>query len=184
MRIIFPTRAVPIPLGAISLLRDVDTPTLLRRGVLGLATLGIVGTGIELVFLRHWQNLTQLIAWPAILALGLALALLVRKPRPRGIQVARGIAGVVVLVAGLGIALHFYVNLNAGPLDRDYGPRWESMTSFDQWTAAITGDVGPAPMLAPGVLAEISLALLLASMRHPALRRADDMETVPSAAAA
>jgi hypothetical protein len=175
MRIIFPTRAVPTPLTLVSLLRDVDTTTLLRRGVLGLATLGIVGTGIELVFLRHWQNVLQVIAWPAIIALGLALTLLVRKPRPRGIKVARGIAAVVVLFAGLGISLHFYVNLNAGPLDRDYGPRWEQMTSFDQWTAAITGDVGPAPMLAPGVLAEISLALLLASMRHPALRKADDM---------
>jgi hypothetical protein len=159
------------------LLRNVDTTTLLRRGVLGLATLGIVGTGIELVFLRHWQNVLQVIAWPAILALGFALTLLVRKPRPRGIQVARGISAIVVLVAGLGISLHFYVNLNAGPLDRDYGPRWEQMTSFDQWTAAITGDVGPAPMLAPGVLAEISLALLLASIRHPALAKADDMES-------
>ncbi len=180
---IFPTRAVPVPIAAVALIRDLDTPTLLRRGVLALATLGIVGTGIELVFLRHWQNATQLIAWPAILALGLALLLFVRKPRRRGIQAARGIAGVVILLSGLGIALHFYVNLNAGPLDRDYGPRWEQMTSFDQWTAAITGDVGPAPMLAPGVLAEISLALLLASMRHPALRTAEDEQLAGAPAA-
>lgn len=170
-----PARAGPIPLIA-SAFQDMDTTTVLRRGVLSLAMLGIVGTSIELVFLRHWQNATQLIAWPAIIALVSALLLIVQKPTRKRIQGARAIAGVVVLIAGAGIALHFTVNLNAGLLDRDYGPRWEQMSSLDQWTAAIIGDVGPAPMLAPGVLAEISFALLLATVRHPASRPANGWE--------
>jgi hypothetical protein len=170
-----PVRAGPIPF-LVSAFQDTDTTKLLRGGVLGLAWLGIVGTSVELVFLRHWQNAIQVIAWPAIIALALALSLIVRRPTRRRVQAARGIALVVVLIAGLGIALHFWVNLNAGPLDRDYGPRWEQMSSLDQWTAAMIGDVGPAPMLAPGVLAEISLALLLATVRHPASRPAGGWE--------
>ena len=43
------------------------------------------------------------------------------------------------------------------------------MSSVAQWWEAITGGVGPAPVLAPGVLAEISLALLIATLRHPAM---------------
>jgi hypothetical protein len=44
----------------------IDTATLLRRGLLLLAAVGIAGTGVELVFLRHWSSLTQLIVWPAL----------------------------------------------------------------------------------------------------------------------
>jgi hypothetical protein len=43
------------------------------------------------------------------------------------------------------------------------------MSALEQLFAAVTGAVGPAPTLAPGVLAEISLALFLATVRHPAL---------------
>lgn len=170
---ILPARAGTLPLVAASALRDVDTTTLLRRGVLGLALLGIVGTAIELVFLRHWSGVTQLIVWPAITALGIGFLLLVRKPNRKRIQAACGIALVVVMVAGIGISLHVLENLGAGPLDRDYGPRWDQMSPVEQWTAAIIGDVGPSPTLAPGVLAEISFALLLATVRHPALRTVD-----------
>jgi hypothetical protein len=42
------------------------------------------------------------------------------------------------------------------------------MSVLDQWWTAVTSGVGPAPTLAPGALAEISLALILATVRHPA----------------
>jgi len=59
-------------------------------------------------------------------------------------------------------------NLTAGPLDRDYAATWSSMPAVEQWWLAMTGGVGPAPTLAPGALLEISLALALATIRHPA----------------
>jgi hypothetical protein len=142
--------------------------------VLGLALLGIVGTAVELVFLRHWGSEGQLIVWPAIIALTLAFVLVVKAPTRKRIRAARAIAVVVVLIAGIGMAFHVLENLKAGPLDRDYGPRWGQMSIVDQWTSAIIAEVGPAPTIAPGVLAEISLALLLVTLRHPATRTAND----------
>jgi hypothetical protein len=43
------------------------------------------------------------------------------------------------------------------------------MSDVQQLVAAVTGEVGPAPTLAPGALAQISFLLLLASVRHPVL---------------
>ena len=61
--------------------------------------------------------------------------------------------------------------LTAGPLDRNYAATWDAMSGFDQLVAAVTGAVGQGPTLAPGVPAEMSLALLLATIRHPGLVR-------------
>jgi hypothetical protein len=144
-----------------------DVPTRLRTGVLALAALGIAGTTLELVFLRHWTSLTQLVVWPGILALLGAFTMLVGRPTSSRVTGARAIAGAVLIVAAIGVALHVYGNLEAGPLDRDYATTWATMSSVEQWWLAITGGVGPAPVLAPGVLAEISLALLLATVAHP-----------------
>jgi hypothetical protein len=151
--------------------RALDTPSILRLGVLGLALLGIVGTTIELVFLHHWEGATQKIVWPAMIACVVALALIVWRPRPTTIWVARGLAVVVLAIAGLGILLHVHENLEAGPLDRHYADTWDTMGAADQWWAAITNEVGPAPTLAPGALAEISFALLLATIRLPVTDR-------------
>lgn len=146
-----------------------DTTTLLRRGVLGLAILGIAGTGVELVFLRHWTSALRLLVWPTLLALCLGAWLLARGPSGPVVRRVRWMALGVVLVAGLGMALHVHANLGAGPLSEAYGARWASMPAIQQWFLATTGGVGPAPTLAPGALAEIALGLLLATVRHPAL---------------
>jgi hypothetical protein len=146
-----------------------DTPTLLRRGVLALAWLGLVGTTTELVFLRHWRSATQLVVWPFVVFLSVAAFLVSLRPSARSIVAVRWLAVAVVVASIVGIGLHVIENLDAGPLDRNYASIWSSMTPFDQWWAAITGGVGPAPVLAPGALAEISLALLLATVRHPLL---------------
>jgi hypothetical protein len=44
------------------------------------------------------------------------------------------------------------------------------MSEGARWWAALSKTVGPAPPIAPGVLAQASLALLLSTIRHPALR--------------
>lgn len=154
-----------------------DTPGLLRLGVLGLAILGIGGTTIELVFLGHWNGLTQQIVWPGVLALtvafGLVAATVAGREIPRAIAIARILALAVMAIALLGIWFHVKENLGAGPLDRHYADTWDSLGPLTQWWLAVTGQVGPAPTLAPGALLEIALAILLATIRLPAtaLRR-------------
>ena len=154
--------------------REHDTATLLRRGLLGLAALGIAGTTVELIFLRHWSSTTQLIVWSGVLALLAALAVLVRDPAARTVRAARILSMVVVVIAVLGVGLHVLGNLDAGPLDRKYAATWYGLGAIQQWWLAITGGVGPAPVLAPGALAEIALCVLLATLRHPALGPARD----------
>ena len=163
------------------MIRDQDTATLLRRGVLALAALGLAGTAVELIFLRHWSSAISAIVWPALAALAVAFALLVlmRGATRRGVHAARILAGIVVLIAGLGIYFHVAQNLAAGPRDRHTAATWSEKSLLEQWWLAIDGRVGEAPTLAPGALAEISLALLLATVRHPALST-----PVPSAAPA
>lgn len=148
---------------------DLDTPTLLRRGLLVLSTLGVAGLTLELVFLRHWSSATQLIVWPAIAAAGVGLAILARRPSSRRVMVVRAIAITVAVVGIIGVGIHVAENLTAGPLDRNYAATWDSLSPLAQWFLAITGFVGPAPTLAPGSVTEVALALGLATVRHPAL---------------
>jgi hypothetical protein len=160
--------------------RAADTSTLLRAGVLALVAFGIVGTTVELVFLRHWSTATESIVWPVLLALVAAFGALILRPSRRVVQVVRVVAVVAAAFALIGIGFHVVENLDAGSLDRLYAARWDTMPAIEQWFDAITGAVGPAPTLAPGVLAEMGLGLLLATVRHPALESAAARERLPA----
>ncbi len=95
------------------------------------------------------------------------------------------LAACLVALVGLGFQLN--ENLRAGPLDRDYADRWDSMSQIERRIAAGTGDVGPAPTLAPGALAQIGGLLLLASIGHPALKRKEalaEIDPIPVTGAA
>lgn len=147
-----------------------DTGEVLRLGLIGLAGLSAVGTGLELAALRHWNGAVQLIPW-AILAVVAALtALLAVRPTRVTLGAVRAGAVAVVLASGFGVVRHVWANYDSGPLDRVYGPRWDGMSEIDRWWTAASGGVGPAPTLAAGVLAQAALCLLLATYRHPAAR--------------
>lgn len=146
----------------------------LRFALLGLAALGLAGTAIELVLERHWDGAIQLIPWP-FLATGLAaLALLLAAPSRSTVLVARVLATALFVGAAVGIWRHVAANYDAGFLDFRYAERWPTMSGLDRWWHAATKTVGPAPVLAPGVLAQVGLCLLFATIRHPALRQERD----------
>ena len=142
----------------------------LRLGLLGLAAAGIVGTAIELATIRHWDSTEQLTPWfvLAIAAVGV-LAVAIRPTRAR-IRVVQVVSLATLAGAAFGVYEHISSNLESGPLDATYGPKWATMTAVSKWWAAASGGVGPSPTLAPAVLAQISLCLLLATLAHPALR--------------
>lgn len=145
---------------------------LLRRIMLLVALVTAAGTVVELALERHWDGIPQRIPW-AIAALvgGSALALALR-PGRASIALARFVAVVALGGSGLGIYKHIEENHAAGVLDYRYAATWEQLSPASQWWKAATKAVGPAPVLAPGILAQSAVLLAGATVRHPARKRA------------
>jgi hypothetical protein len=53
----------------------------------------------------------------------------------------------------------------------NYTATWPTTPEPIRWLLAATDTVGPTPTLAPASLAFVALALLFATLRHPALDR-------------
>ncbi|KUI24835.1 hypothetical protein AU196_14990 [Mycobacterium sp. IS-1742] len=145
----------------------------MRRALLGLTLAGILATAFELASERHWNGLEQFIPWFALTVLTVALVLACLRSGPAHL-LARALAVLVVCASIYGVVDHVAVNHNSGPLDQRYAETWEAMPVTEQWWLAITKAVGPAPTLAPGILAQTALLLLLASLLR--VRRPEDSE--------
>jgi hypothetical protein len=143
----------------------------LRRGLILLAVLGVVGTAAELAAERHWETAVQLIPWFTLGIIAVGVVLLLVRPRPATIWAVRVITIVVFASAAFGVFEHVNANFNAGPLDFRYSARWATMSTAARWRTAMTGGVGPSPPLAPAILAQAALCLGLATLSHPALSR-------------
>jgi hypothetical protein len=149
-------------------LRTGGTPpvVLVRRGLIALTVIGILATAFELATERHWNGWEQLIPWVALVALLTAVALLLI-PGGRGTTAARVLAVLVLGASVFGVLEHLLENVGSGRLDPRYAEIWESFSLFERGWYAITKTVGPAPPLAPGVLAQTALLLLLATICNP-----------------
>jgi hypothetical protein len=109
-----------------------------------------------LVIERHWGTPIRFIPWIALVALAWCVWRLWRGPTARELRAARVIAAASSAAAFVGIALHVNENYKAGPLDEHYSLIWESMSELERWWAA---------------LILVSLLVIVASQRHPALAR-------------
>jgi hypothetical protein len=147
------------------------TAALLRRCLLVLVGLSVAGTAVELAMLRHWKSPIQLVAWGALGLVALGAALLVLRPAPGTVRAVRLLAAAVAVGAAVGVATHVHENYEAGPLDYRYTATWAALPAAARWWAAASKTVGPAPPIAPAVLAQAALGLLFATARHPALAR-------------
>lgn len=147
-----------------------DDASVLRRSLVGLVVIATCGLTAELLVERHWGTPIRLVPWFALVALAYAALLLIRRPNAVAVRRARLLAGAVMIAAVVGVALHINENYVAGPLDQRYEQLWVGMTEIERWWAAFSKAVGPAPTFAPAALALVSLVLLVATQRHPALR--------------
>jgi hypothetical protein len=84
--------------------------------------------------------------------------------------VARVLALLVLAASIYGVITHIVVNYDAGALDQRYAETWDSLPVLQRWWYATTKTVGPAPTLAPGVLGQTALLLLLATLNGPSAR--------------
>jgi hypothetical protein len=139
-----------------------DTP--LRRMLLAIILLGIVGLIPELFLLKHTDSFTQWIPL-ASLFVGLVVTLAVWFAPGRGTFRAFQVVMVVFIVAGvLGLYLHFIGNI-AWLKERD--PEMKGMRLV--WKAL----AGATPTLAPGALTQLGMLGLLYAWQHPALGSGD-----------
>lgn len=147
-----------------------DDASVLRRSLVGLVLVAIVGLAAELLVERHWGTPVRLVPWFCLAALGYGALVLVRRPTAAAVRRARALAGVVMVAAAVGVALHINENYIAGPLDQRYELLWEGMSEAERWWSAFSKAVGPAPTFAPAALVLVALVLLVATQRHPVLR--------------
>lgn len=137
----------------------------IRRILLVTLVLGLVGTGIELLLLEHFEQ------WRQMIPLGLiACALLVlawhgvqRRPWPvRALQVLM----IIFAIAGVtGLTLHYKGNVE---FELEMYPTRSGLALFRK------AMMGATPALAPGSMLQIALIGLAYSYRHPHLTSGDD----------
>jgi hypothetical protein len=161
--------------------REPEPAGTLRRSLLVLAGVATAGAAAELLMLRHWGGVEQLIPWAVLGLMAAAIAVVACCPSRSRVRAVRVAASITLLSGVYGMVEHAVGNYDVAPLDADYGPRWSTMGELDRWWAAATGGVGPSPLLAPAVLTLIGLCLLFATVAHPALRGRDEPAGATSA---
>jgi hypothetical protein len=142
-----------------------QTEDRMRAALLGILALGMVGTGLELLLLKHTEEVWQLL--PIILiAIAIVLTALVAV-RP-GAGLLRGFVALMalfVLSGFIGVVQHFRGNV------RDAGESNPSLSGSALYREAV---MGTTPALAPGAMLQLGLIGLLFTFRHPVLRGTQD----------
>ena len=134
----------------------------LRRFVLALFTIGIVGTSADLLLTGHFEDAWQ-IAPLAVLTLS-ALTLLVHLARP-GRSILRfhqGVMGLFIVSGLVGTFLHYKANIE---FELEMYP---GLAGLELWWKAVQG--ASPPSLAPGAMIALGLLGLIYAYRHPALQ--------------
>jgi hypothetical protein len=146
--------------------RDRDLGLLVRQGLVALTAVGILAAAFELYGERHWNGAEQLVPWVALAVLA-AATVLVLLPGTGATAVARVLALIVLGASAYGVIDHILVNYGSGALDQQFADTWDTLPVLTRWWYAATRHVGPAPTLAPGVLGQTAVLLLLATVGGP-----------------
>ncbi len=138
---------------------------LLRKALLVIVVIGLVGTGVELLLLEHFDGWEQ---WIPLALFGAALLVLgwygVGGGGP-SVLVLRGVMGLFVVIGVVGIVLHYRGNVE---FELEMEPMLRGMALFKAAT------MGATPALAPGAMVQIGLIGLAWTWRHPVLRAGGD----------
>ncbi len=138
-----------------------DDAVTLRRLVLVVLTIGIVGVGLELILLEHMEDNWQ---WVPIVLLAAALPVsiwLILSPGFANVRAYQVLMGLFVLSGFTGQWLHYQGNVE---FELEMYPSREGLELI--WEAL----GGAYPSLAPGTMTLIGLLGMVACLRHPALK--------------
>ena len=140
-----------------------DSLALFRRLLLAVLTLGLCGTGAELVAFDHFEDVWQAVPI-ALIALALAIVFWNVVSPGRGSVFGLQVVMCGLVAAGaLGMYLHFQGNLE---FQLEMDPSQSRWTLFSKVIHAKA-----PPSLAPGSMAQLGLLGLIWAYRHPAAAR-------------
>lgn len=142
---------------------EAPTAAALRRALLGILTVGVLGTLGELYLIGHFDQWWQVVP---VAALGLALPLIAIcwvAPRAVVLRTLQGLMLAFVLIGVAGVYQHYSGNAE---FEREIFPDLAGWELF--WDAL----QGATPALAPGTMSLLGLTGLAFGFRHP--RLADD----------
>jgi multisubunit Na+/H+ antiporter MnhB subunit len=138
-----------------------NTLDLIRRWLLAVLSLGVVGTAVELVLLGHYETAVQFVP---LVSIALALTVILWhsiKGGARSIRALQATMVVFVIAGGAGVAFHFQ---GGAEFQKEIDPtqsRWVVFTKVMRAKAP--------PVLAPGLMVQLGLVGLAYAYRHPAL---------------
>jgi hypothetical protein len=145
----------------VSLEREPETLSLLRRALLAILLFGVVGMVAELLMLRHTEGFWQL-APLALLAAALpVLAWSGVRRSAASVRTLQLLMGTFLLSGLAGVVLHYQGNAVY---------EMESMPGVGGWELFVKAVMGASPTLAPGSMLLLGLVGLVYTFRHPALR--------------
>ena len=134
----------------------------LRQILLATLVLGLVGVGLELLLLEHFEDWRQ--QTPLALIAG-ALVVLVwhgLHRSPASLRVLQVLMTVFIAAGAFGLVFHYQGNVE---FELEMHP---SASGFDLFREAI---MGATPALAPGTMIQLGLIGLAYSYRHPLIER-------------
>lgn len=139
------------------------TVATLRRALLAILMLGMVGIVSELFLIEHTEGYWQ-IAPVALLTAGIfaVAATALKGNHPMSIRALQGIMVLFVLSGFAGMILHYLGNAD---FEREMKPEIGGLTLIKEAL------MGATPALAPGTMIQLGLIGLASTFRHPALRR-------------
>ena len=143
-----------------------------RLALLAILGIGVLGTGVELLLLKHTEDWWQ---WAPIVMLGGALIVNVAvavKPVVGTVRALQGLMLLFVVTGLVGTWLHY-----AGNVEWEL-ERMASLGGMELFRAAI---MGATPTLAPGTMVQLGLIGLLYTYRHPALARPSQQSSTGTA---
>ena len=140
-----------------------DPLPVIRRLLLAILIIGLVGTTADLILLEHYEDSSQLIPL-FVIGLGvLAIAGHLVVGGPGSVLLLRTVMAFFLVAGAAGMALHYRGSLE---FQREMDPTLSGLALVSKVMHAKA-----PPTLAPGVMAQLGLIGLVYTYRHPAARR-------------
>lgn len=135
----------------------------MRRFVLALFVLGILGTAADLLLTGHFEDLWQLAPLVVIALSALILVSHTLRPNRSTVRLHQSLMVLFILSGLIGTFLHYQANIE---FELEMYP---DLSGTELLWKAIQG--ASPPSLAPGAMAALGLLGLIYTYRHPALDR-------------